>query len=510
MRTRVDAPGVRTSRAEDRLFYLVLGALTLLAAVPFWLTRLLPMQDYSNFLLFARAYGDCRDPASPFFGTYTTGFPLSPLLLPILITRAIGAFTDLETGGRVIWTLYAVGLPLSSLYLLRVLGRDRWAVLLVFPIVLSYWVIGGFFAYGTAGPLLVLGLAASVRWLSRPTWPRGAVLAALFAAAHLWHALVFAQLCFDFGALWLLARFEDPRARLRALAPLVPALGLFCAWTLAGLQGHVPRARAAVWPPFFDNAAHFFEFIGPVIPQASGAIVVLAVVLAVGAIPRLRLAPAAPEPSPFRVETPFAWLAALSVVLYMILPSKWLGVEGLGNRQPWVAALLLVFAWSLPARPWPRAALLALVGGVGAAVLVHMASRFAAFSRESGGASRLIDRLGPGETLLAPVGVGSTPSFPGKPLIALELYASIRNGGLPNGSFAGYKMHLVRYVGDRNPMPGISGPGWIDQPGLKRFDYVLLRGPTAAARPQVVQEVARDGEWTLFAVCGSKARPRCS
>jgi hypothetical protein len=61
-------------------------------------------------------------------------------------------------------------------------------------------------------------------------------------------------------------------------------------------------------------------------------------------------------------------------------------------------------------------------------------------------------------------------------------------------------------------MPGISGPGWIDHPALTRFDYVLVRGPTGIAgmRTRVVREVARDGDWTLFGVCGSKSRPRCN
>ena len=187
------------------------------------------------------------------------------------------------------------------------------------------------------------------------------------------------------------------------------------------------------------------------------------------------------------------------------------GVEGIANRQPYLAALLFVFGWSLPARPAARAALLALVGGAGALGLVHIGRRFIAFDRESVGASRLLDRLGPGNTLLAPIGVGSSTAFPGKPLIALELYATLRHGGLPNTSFAGYDIMIVRYVNDRNPMPGISG-GWLDHPALRRFDYVLLRGAVGAAatRTGVVRPVAKDGEWSLYAVCGRKALPRCN
>ena len=59
-------------------------------------------------------------------------------------------------------------------------------------------------------------------------------------------------------------------------------------------------------------------------------------------------------------------------------------------------------------------------------------------------------------------------------------------------------------------MPGLNS-AWLSQPGLTRFDYVLLRGSTgmAAARPTVVRPVAQDGEWSLFAVCGSRALPAC-
>jgi hypothetical protein len=173
--------------------------------------------------------------------------------------------------------------------------------------------------------------------------------------------------------------------------------------------------------------------------------------------------------------------------------------------------LLFVFAWSLPARPPGRTALLVLVGGAGALALAHLCFRFAAFDRETAGASRLIDRLGPHDTLLAPIGAGSTASFPGKPLVALDLYASVRHGGLPNTSFAGYGYLYVRYVNGKNPMPGLTGK-WIDSPALRRFDYVLLRESTAAAastRRRGLRPVAKDGAWSLFAVCGSKALPVC-
>lgn len=493
--------------AGDRLFWLVFGALTLLCVAPFWLTHLLPLQDYPQLLVFARVYGDCRDPASPFFGTYTTGFPLSPLLLPILMLRAIAAVSSFETAGRVMWTLYAAGLPAASLFLLRVLGRDRWAVLLVFPLVLSYWAVGGFFAFATSGPLFVLGLALAVRWLEAPTPGRGVAFAAALCVLHLWHTMAFVQLLLDFGVLWILHRAEDGRARLVALWPTLPSLGLFAAWMLATIRGRPPGSRPPSWPPFSDNAGRFFEYLGPILPEATGVAVVLAALVLGSALARSRRT--APHPA-FRVDNPFGWLALIAVAGYLVFPSACFGVEGINNRQAWFAAVLFVAGWTLPARPAVRAAILALVGGIGALILVQMGRRFAAFSRESGGASRLIDRLRPGDTLLAPIGPGSTASFPGKPLIGLELYATLRHGGLPNSSFAGYDYNLIRYAGGRNPMPGI-GANWLGHPMLTRFDYVLLRGPIgqATGRPNAVRFVAQDGEWSLFAVCGSRATPKC-
>ena len=294
---------------------------------------------------------------------------------------------------------------------------------------------------------------------------------------------------------------------------MLPALALFAAWMLATVHGRAPGTRPPLWPPFLDNAGRFFEYIGPIVPGATGAAFLLALLLAAGGLARLsRGTPrASPTPGPFRVHNPFAVLALLAALSFLCFPIVCFGVEGINNRQPWLAALLFVFGWSLPARPAPRAALLALVGAAGALALAHLGARFAAFDRETAGASRLIDRLGPGDTLLAPIGPGSTASFPGKPLVALELYATLRHGGLPNASFAGYDIMLIRYVNDRNPMPGL-GAGWLTDPALRRFDYVLLReagAASAAARPRVLRQVARDGEWVLFGVCGSKATPRC-
>jgi hypothetical protein len=266
------------------LFVVLLGTALILAAAPFWRTHLLPFQDYSNLLLLARAYRDCTQASSPFFGTYERGFAFGPLFLPVNLLHLLGAARGLEMGGRVMWTLYAAGLPLAALDLLRALGRDRWAVLFVFPLIFSYWVTGGFFAFATAAPILVLALSFGVRWLTARAPRDGALLAALGCALHLWHALAFAQFVFSFGVLWILCRHASVRQRLTTLVPLLPSLAMFALWIVLAVLRRAPGSRPPTWTPFFEGATHFFDFIGPIMPGAAGAVVVIGLLLTVGAL----------------------------------------------------------------------------------------------------------------------------------------------------------------------------------------------------------------------------------
>jgi hypothetical protein len=261
-------------------FAIAFSILGLLAVLPFWRSGLLPLQDYPHFLELARAFADCHDPASPFFGTYTIDFPLSPLVLPLLLARGLGALVGFEQAGRILWTLYAVSLPLAALYLLRVLGRPREAVFFVFPLVLSYWVIGGFFGFATGAPLLLFGLASTVRWFESPTVGRGAALAAIACAVDLWHGYLFAAFVVDVGALWLLFRFPDGRARLRAIAPFVPAALLYL-WWMHTMSGRPHALTALHRATVVENGARFFEFIAPILPHAAIAIA-LFTLLAIG------------------------------------------------------------------------------------------------------------------------------------------------------------------------------------------------------------------------------------
>ena len=91
-------------------------------------------------------------------------------------------------------------------------------------------------------------------------------------------------------------------------------------------------------------------------------------------------------------------------------------------------------------------------------------------------------------------------------MVELEQFSTVRHGGLPNSSFAGYGMNFVRYVRD-NPMPSLRGPP-SQGPGMTSFDYVLTRVGQGPGNPGF-RLLDEKRNWQLYAVCGSKRFPVC-
>ena len=266
--------------------------------------------------------------------------------------------------GKVLWSLYVVALPIASLYLLRVLRRDRYSVLLRLPARLVLLLGSRRLPCDGHRDASLHSRPRARRAMARAedvaTWARAFALVA--AAAMLWHALVFAQLLFDFGLLWMLWRADRPRDRLLAPAPMGPSIGLAIAWALVTLRScPASTPHATDWPPLLDKVIRFFDSIGSAFPSWSSYALLFALLLAIGSMAKSRVPPASASSQglTWRVENPFAWLCLAAVMSYLAMPNVFLGVEGISNRQPWFAAILVVFAWNPPARALPRAALFA-------------------------------------------------------------------------------------------------------------------------------------------------------
>jgi hypothetical protein len=390
-----------------------------------------------------------------------------------------------------------------------VLGRPRWAIVLLFPLIHSRWtVIGGFVAYATAFPLIVLGWAFTVRWLRSRDLASGLRMAGCLCVTLMWHGLGFAVLGLGFATLWLLWRAPSWRARAISVTPTLPALTQFAVWFGSTFRNK-SESSAWRWRSAWESADHLLDHVWANVPHATPRALLLALLLLAGLLIARRSVGSRGPSAMWRSGNPFLVLSGVYLAAFFFLPVDGLGVEVLAPRFSIHAAVAGIFAWNLPA---PRAARAVVVTGVAAFAawyLGDIAACFRAFDAETRGASQLMDRVGLHETLYhwpPQGGASSAFSTPNRALIELEQFSTARHGGLPNSSFAGYGVDYIRYVSG-NPMPFLRGPpAW--GPAMTKFDYVLVRTAEAPSDPHFRRLEEREG-WQLYAVCGSPRFPAC-
>jgi hypothetical protein len=498
----------------DLVFAAVVVALTTMAARVWWLSAIVPGQDYPQFLVFVRALQDTTDPSSPFHGTYTTAAWFVPTSLPVhltsLLARALHG--SIESAAKLLMTFQNVGLVAASLFLTKTLDRPRWTVILVFPLIHSAWtIVGGFVAFATALPVVILGWALAVRWLRTLDARAGAALAACACITLLWHGIAYVQLSLSVAVLWMSWRASNARARVVALAPMLPSLALFAAWTSSTFGTTSTKAAPAAWQRPSEAAASIVAHVWATVPRASAQALIFCLFVA-GGLALRRRSERKLRDATWRVSNPFLVLGLVHLVAYFVLPISAAHVEGISNRFPYVAALAFVFAWELPRARLPRAIVSVAAVAFSIACLEDVARRVRAFEADTRGASDLIDLVGRRETLIAcPPQRGRSSAFgdrENKAMLEIEQYATIRSGGLPNSSFAGYGSGYIRYVDGRNPMPGLPCTA-LSNAAVRRFDYLLARsGDRPADVP--LQLMSSRGGWELYGICGSQHLPACA
>jgi hypothetical protein len=497
---------------------LYVGALVFFAwatASVWWLSTIVPGMDYPQFLVFVRAVLDCGNPASPFHGTYSVGPWFMPTSLPVELTAALSRILggSVEAAGRLLLGAHDVGLILASAYLLKLLGRPRWAVVLVIPLVHSRWaLVGGYFVFSTCIPLVVLGWALTVRWLQRLDAASGVAMGICLCATLLWHGIGFTVLGMGVAVLWSLWRAPSVRARALSVAPCLPALLLAAMWWTTTFVGGPAQGSGSTWRAPAEAIEAVPEYTWASVPHATAWAWTLAAIVVAGLVAsKAQVGATVGLSAMWRVGNPFLVLVIAYFLAYIALPLNGNKVEGISTRFAYPALLAFVFAWSLPRPPFARGVVLTAILGFSVAQLADLRDRFRAFHEDTKGASALMDRLGPHETLYYfPTDRGVARDFaPGHvPLRELQQYATARHGGLPNSSFAGYGINYVSYVGGRNPMPGITGPP-RKMPGMQSFDYVLVRTGQAPQEPSFTR-VAAEAGWELYGVCGSHRFPDCA
>lgn len=504
-----------SKRAERTLA----GLLLLAGAAPLWAGRFLPFLDMPQHLGLASVLSRYSDPGMGFSRYYLVGSPLEPYWgyygLMWLFCRAL----PLELSNRLLFSVWAVALPWSVAFALRSLGRDgRWAAFAL-PLVWHTNLFFGFATFLVSMPFffVAVGLAARDLEAEETSQWRAVLLAAAAVAVYFSHVQTYLLLGLSviglFGAEW-----RGPRWALRRALPYWPSLLLFAAWFLPNfLWNPHPRAPlahtanyrlfgiigdlGAAFEPKAETLAGAPNRIWGTYTDGSGTlagvawILLFALSLGLAAWPQPAgdgaRADSEPGEGNLRPRLGAALrahrgelLAVLALSSYVFLPARIAGQWYLNARYLVFAALLAPAFLGSAVAGWRRG-LVALVAGLALWSDVNAAMKVAAFQREVGGFSRLLDRMEPGRRVLGLVFDRRVTGSVRQPLfLHFAAYYQALRGGDVGFSFAGLPSIPVRYrPGGQAPHPGEWAPQdfrW-DEMGPS-YDYFLVRGvPTGDA-----------------------------
>ncbi len=225
---------------REHAFFLV--ALTIGAAVTLpamWIPEQLHAQDHPAHAGMIAAVAGLFSGDSPFDDYYVFVPDISTYLVFYVVAALLSKLIGIEPALRVLYSLYVVGTPAATAYLLHALGRSPWPALLLFGVVYNLTFYMGFGSFLLGIPLAIWALAALVRALTRdqpsPTDPRGRrVLIELCVASTLaffTHALAYFAFALVAGPLVLL-ELRKRRLRMWALAivAMVPSAASCLMW----------------------------------------------------------------------------------------------------------------------------------------------------------------------------------------------------------------------------------------------------------------------------------------
>jgi hypothetical protein len=500
------------NRGEHRLELGVAAVLLAGCALPFWSGRYLPLLDLPQHLGLAAVIARHGDPATLFARTYSVDPQVTPYWAYYgamwLLTRVLA----LETANRLVFTAYAVGIPLAAAFLLASFGRDRrWAVLVI-PLVFGTNLFFGFATFLVSVPLFLLALGLSERYLSAPCWRGAAVLAALAVLVFLAHAQTFLLLGLCVLAL-ACVHVRSWRGLVAAGAPFLPSLVLFATWgrrsflqAHSGVEGHTPQHTAygtlgnlgAVYEPWRTVLGKMPErLLGSFGDGSDARIGLLMLALFLVAL----LAEGLRRPRrPSRCDLLFAALLAV----YLFTPMEIAGQWYLNARYLVFAALAAPLLLAEPASGW-RGALVGAAAVVALVACFNASAKVRAFQRQVGDFDRIAAQLPPGGRVLGlPFDTGAGGPVRLWPFLHWACWEQILAGGDVGFSFAGLPSIPVRYrPGMQAPHPYEWRPDTFDWASMGRhYDAFLVsgapRGRGGADLARHAVPVARAGSWSLW------------
>lgn len=502
------------------------------AAAPFWSGRYLPFLDLPQHLGLAAVVTRHGDPATRFALYYTLEPRITPYWGYYGAMWLLGQALPLELANRLLFTAYAVGMPLASAYLLGCFGRDRrWAVLSI-PLVFNTNLFFGFGSFLLSIPLFLFALGLAERHLGgeRARLRQALPLAAVAVLVFLFHAQTYLLLgiCVALllavraggghGARWIAAR----------CLPYLPSLALFACWfwrsfvgaERAGVEEHTVHHRTyggvaglgAVYEPLRAVLERVPERLAGAFTDRSDlrialallAVFAVAMATAYGGAPR---AEGDPRPARWRCFLLARRCDLLVLALlgsYLLAPMEISGQWYVNPRHLIFGALALPLLLGRPARGW-RAALVAAGAVVSLVACANAAAKVVAFQRQVGPFDAVARALPRGGRVLGlPFDNGAGGPVRTWPLLHWACWEQVLAGGDVGFSFAGLPSIPVRYrPGMQAPHPYEWRPEQFDWAAMgASYDAFLVSGvPRGRGGDELRKNAAvvvKAGIWSLW------------
>lgn len=469
-----------SQRTSNLVFSLSFGALLGLYVTLAWCNRVPPMQDLGAHIEMMDIAAHHDDSATGYEHYFIRPDRPLPNTLSLGAAWALGGWVDTATTAKLLLTLYLLGFPLALLWLCRVMGRPRWWVFFAAPLTINPLLPLGLLNYLLALPLIIVCIAAAVRWSRDAHRPSAVILGialTLLAFAHmvgyLFGALLSGLVLLLYTSHWRqLARF------LLYIPSLVPGLGFFTLLTALPAPSGRPskltwtgtdRVLNRIWADSVDT------FTGPFDDIFGVVLGVLAVLLLIQRQAVASASESSHRPGPLAVarSNPLVVVAAAVAVGYLLAPHRY-GEVWIQFRLPVLfVALLLLVPRAYPSVLTRVAVAFAVVGALSTGAIAVKKFRDAGQKFEP-----LLDRLEqlPTRTRLASPLPGNDPGshFHFQVQRAVRGLHGWLNGGASSHAFMSNYYTPVRFKDGFAP----SNPPTPLDDHIYDYDYAVVRSFT--------------------------------
>ena len=454
---------------------------SVLAALPMWIVCRPPLEDWPLHLSTTRVVHSLHDPRFGLDADFVLTLGRTQYVSYYLLGSVLAYVVGVSIANRLLASIYLAGSVWAMRWLIRSLGGDERASLLLVPLLYGPLFGLGLLPFLLGIPVLFCALAAFLDHVERPTFARGALAAMLATLLFFVHVVPFGLLGVGVAAAF---PYRDRRRWLASIAVVVPAAVAALAWIARSDSGH--QLLDAIASPSRSNRASPLEALAALPPwifdlftdSSDGVIAALLMALAIVAVALTRRAPID------RRLMRYTALPLSCLVLYFVTSRSNGFMWPVAERFPSLCAITAIPLIRFPqgragAASAVAAALLAVVASVNVAV------HFVAFERdEVGDLDGALAAMEPRKHVAALIFDRGSQLVHCNPFLHFGAYYQLDKGGVVQFSFAGYNHWPTDYRPGHYPPPGgPARPRWEWSPEqvtidelAPYYDYVLTRG----------------------------------